>query len=352
MSVKKDCYSPLKIFHHREQIDALRAGLRPDLLHCQLILTNRCNERCNFCAYRAKGYSSSEQFVEADEIPTDKALEIVDDFARLGIKAVELTGGGEPTIHPNFAQICKQLYYHGIQFGVVSNGSNWPKEVFNALGWASWVRVSMDCGRPSTYATIRNSSQQTYHRVRENIRRLKAQNNLVLGVGFVVTKDNWPEIVEAAKNAKEDGVDNFRISAVFQNDGEHYFREFYNQAKVLCKQAKELETDKFTVFDLFGDRIEDLHQQSPSDSFCPIQHLVTYIGADLVVYRCCVLAYNERGALASIKDKSFYDVWQSQYLGWALTSFDARHCPHCMFNAKNATIRYAVNPNPDHVNFL
>lgn len=352
MSIPKDCYSPLKIFHHRKQIDALRNGERPNLLHVQIILTNRCNQHCSFCAYRSKGYSSSEQFVVQDEISIDKALEIVDDCARLGVKAVELTGGGEPTIHPGFVQVCERLYGCGIQYGVVSNGTRWSEDIIEALSWASWVRVSIDSGRSSTYTTIRHSSQEVFHRVHSNVRRLKARSGPTVGIGFVVTKDNWPEIFEAAKAAKENGVDNFRISAVFQNDGVHYFREFYNQAKALCKHAKNLEDEKFTVFDLFGDRIEDLRQQSPPDPFCPIQHLVTYIGADLNVYRCCVLAYNEHGLLGSVKDKSFYDLWQSVSTGIKLTLFDATECPHCMFNNKNATIRYAVNPSPDHVNFL
>ncbi len=348
----KDCYSPLKIFHHREQIDALRHGERPDLIHVQLILTNKCNEHCNFCAYRCKGYSSSEEFDGHDSIPLDKALEIVKDCSRLGVKAVELTGGGEPTIYPGFDKVCQSLAGYGIQFGVVSNGSFWPDKVLNALWNAAWVRVSIDCAKPSTYASLRGSTGETYLKVRENLRKLKQKSSAILGVGFVVTKDNWSEILEAAIKAKEDGADNFRISAVFQNEGTSYFHGFYDEARDLCRRAKELEDDKFTVFNLFGDRIEDLRQSHPSNPFCPIQHLVTYIGADLNVYRCCVLAYNERGALASLKNQSFYEAWQSQFVGWALNSFNATSCPRCMFNKKNDTIRYAINPNPDHVNFL
>ncbi len=353
MTQVKDCYSPLKIFHHRDKIDALRNGERIDPLHVQLILTNRCNERCNFCAYRCKGYSSSEEFVEQDQIPLDKALEIVKDCSRLNVKAVELTGGGEPTIYPGFDEVCKALNGYGIQFGVVSNGSNWPGHVVNALWNAAWVRVSIDCASPATYAQIRKSSSQTYYQVRSNLRKLKeSSSNVILGVGFVVTKDNWSEILDAARYAKEDGADNFRISAVFQNEGVSYFSGFYQEASALSKQAKELEDDTFTVFNLFGDRIEDLRQRSPSHPYCPIQHLVTYIGADLTLYRCCVLAYNSKGALASLRNQSFYDVWRSQFVGWALNSLNAKTCPVCMFNKKNETIRYAINPSPDHVNFL
>ena len=76
------------------------------------------------------------------------------------------------------------------------------------------------------------------------------------------------------------------------------------------------------------------------------------IGADLNVYRCCVLAYNNRGLLGSIANQTFSELWWSEQVANMLNDFDATGCPRCMFNKKNETIRYALNPNPEHVNFL
>jgi hypothetical protein len=174
----------------------------------------------------------------------------------------------------------------------------------------------------------------------------------VLGVGFVVTKDNWPEIYEAALNALEDGAANFRISATFQTEGADYFSLFYGKARDLCLAAKSLETNDFTIFNLFGDRIDDLKQQSPSNPFCPLQQLVTYIGADLWVYRCCVLAYNEAGRLGSLENKTFQEFWESPEVAYKLAEFNAMDCPLCMHNKKNEVIRYAASNEPQHVNFL
>lgn len=352
MTKAKDSYSPLKIFHHRDRIDALRRGDRPQLLHAQLILTNRCNQCCSFCAYRSNGYPSCSDFKDQNEISTDKALEIVSDCRRLGVGAIELTGGGEPTIHPGFVEVCQHIRTLGMEYAVVSNGSRWTDETFLALQWASWVRISIDSGRPSTYTAIRRSAPEVFHKVHSNIRRLVAIDGPVIGIGFVVTKDNWLEITEAANQALQDGVDNFRISAAFTPEGAEYFRPFYFSARELCAQAKTLETDEFKVFNLFGDRIEDLKQRSPTDPFCPIQQLVTYIGADLDVYRCCVLAYSRAGRIGSLDGKSLYELWNSPELAFKLIDFNAMNCPMCMFNSKNATIRYAINPDPQHANFL
>lgn len=352
-----DCYSPLKIFHHRGRLDALRLGERPDLLHVQLVLTNRCNQDCNFCAYRSHGYSSSEEFRAQDQMSTKDALQVVESCRALGVGAVEITGGGEPTLHPGLPDVCTALRDYGIDYSIVTNGSRASDEVFQALSGAKWVRFSLDAGRASTYAAIRRTQSSAMERARENIRTLwrmrEDRSDPVIGVGFTVTEDNWHEVLMAAVNAKGDGADNFRVSAVFQNGGADYFRDFYEEARLLCRETEQLGDKTFRVFNMFGERIDDLLQRSPSETFCPIQHLVTYVGADLNVYRCCVYAYNERGLLGSLLNgRSLQDLWLSDEVGQKLWDLDARECSHCMFNRKNTTIRYALCESPTHVSFL
>jgi len=353
--MRRDYYSPLKVFHHRNCVDALARGERPKLVHVQIMPTNRCNQNCSFCAYRSHGYSSSEDFRAVDEIPLDKLTEIVSDCKRLGVRAIEITGGGEPTVHKDFPTLCRHIDGEGLDYAVVTNGAALSPETVDALTGARWVRFSLDAGRAETYAAIRRSKPETFDRVRGTIYQLASRTknkDPVIGVGFVVTRDNWTEVLQAAENAREDGVDNFRISAVFQNEGVAYFEPFYNRARELCAEAKKLQNGSFTVFNLFGDRVDDLAQRSPDQSFCGIQHLATLVCADQNVYRCCVLAYNQRGFLGSLKGQTFYDLWLSQNIGDLLRDFDARRCPRCMFNNKNRTIAYAINPNPPHANFL
>ena len=73
----KDEYSSFKIVHHPEVIAALKQ--KQDIVPTQVhfIPTNKCNQNCNFCAYRMEGYSSAQTFTPVDEIPTSKALELI-----------------------------------------------------------------------------------------------------------------------------------------------------------------------------------------------------------------------------------------------------------------------------------
>jgi len=351
-----DAYSNLKVFHHQPRIQALRDGAHPAPVHVQIIPTNVCNQRCRFCSYRCPGYASNETFDARQSIPFPKLAEIVSDCEEMGVRAIELTGGGEPTCHPDFLRLCESILAAEIDLGLVTNGSKWSDKHASALSRAKWIRFSVDAGRAGTYAMIRRVRSSGYDKVREAVRQQHAARiaeiDQLIGVGFVVTKDNWSEVVQATERARDDGADNFRISAVFQNDGARYFDSFGMEAAKLCHEARQLATDRFHVFDLFSDRVHDLVNGRPEYRFCGCQHFVTYIGADQNVYRCCVIAYNRDGLLGSVRDMPFRELWNSTELRNALTLFDARACPRCMFNGKNEVIRYALEAHPRHVNFI
>jgi MoaA/NifB/PqqE/SkfB family radical SAM enzyme len=342
-----DYYSPLKIFHHREWLDKLRAGVDPPPIFVQLVPTNRCNQDCHFCAYRMSGYSSNERFQERDQLDWDKLKEIVQDCKDMGVKAIELTGGGEPLVHKNFLDLCKLILDSGIDLGLVTNGSVWSDRHTEILSKALWVRFSVDAGSLDTYANMRGSTRATYLRVRDAISSIP-KDGPVVGVGFVINHENYKEIEEAADAAFADGADNIRFSAVFQNEGTKYFDRFIAEATASCNRVVEkYRSTRMKVFNLFLDRIGDLGHGPPDYTFCGFQQASTYIGADSNIYRCCVLAYSQRGMLGCILVRRFADVWKSL----DFSTFDAHGCPRCMFNAKNRTIAYALNPNPAHVNF-
>lgn len=363
-------YSSEKIFHHRDKIDQLKSDQQTVPLQVHLIISDLCNQDCKFCAYRMSGYTTNELFKivhpESGEInnnpnrkiPYEKCIEILDDCKEMGVKAIQITGGGEPSVHPDHTRIYQAVLDRGMELALVSNGVIFKEETIPILLKASWVRFSVDAGNPKSYTRIRNVSGKHYERVWKNVsslaeRKRETKSNVTIGMGFVVTDDNWTEIEDFVILAKNAGVDNVRISAVFQPDNEKYFSQFFDQASELCRKTKEKHENKdFTIFNNFGERYGDLVQASPDYSFCGYQQLVTYIGGDLNVYRCCVTAYNKQGLIGSITDKRFKELWESEEKRKNFESFDAKSCERCMFNNKNKTILYAINSSPQHVNFI
>lgn len=360
-------YAGDKSLWHLDRLLVLQEGRQPAPVHVQMIISDLCSQDCSFCAYRKEGYSANQLFavVEADGVRNnnpnrmlsiEKAREILDDCKAIGVKAIQFTGGGEPTVHPHHHDIFQYALDLDLEIALVTHGALLRVQTIELLARATWARVSLDAGTPETYEAIRRVSHRQFHAAIKTIGRLcEARDSngspLVVGVGFVATKENWREVGLAAEIARNCGADNFRISAVFQGDGDRYFQDFAVEADELCKQAELLSTDRFKVVNMFGNRLADLHQGAPDYSFCGYQNFTTYVGADLNVYRCCTQAYNERGLIGSLKDQTFRQLWESQAKRDDFASFDARGCSLCQFNDRNRVLIKTLR-KPSHENFV
>ncbi len=368
-SAENEEYSPFKAAWHLDRIEALRRGEHVAPVHIHFVPSDLCNQDCGFCAYRWSGYSSNELFNDADgghnpnrRIPTPKALEMIDDFAEMGVKAIEFTGGGEPTAHPDIAKLVEHALVRGLEVAMVSNGvlvrRKLPAELAAAL---SWWRISIDAADPKTYAAMRRVPEGHFTAARETVEwlaKLKQgapNGGPTLGMGFAVTRENYKEIREGARLARELGADNVRFSALFNPEGPAYYAGIYEEARDACKAAvTELHKPPgFRVFARFGEKVDDLVVGNPDYQFCGYERLVTYVGGDQNVYRCCVYSYNNHGFLGTVADKRFKDMWFSEDVRQKLDTFDARSCERCQFNDRNRFIDYLVRPaGPRHSSFV
>lgn len=353
-------YALGKIFEHVDRLRILKKGGQPAPVHLHLVLSDACNHNCNFCAYRQEGYTTSQLFDPGRFIPTEKVIEILEDAARMGMRAVQFTGGGEPTMHKDCALIIRIAQALGLETSLVTNGALMNKAVRTVLMQSHWVRISLDAGTKETYAHIRGlKNEQAFDDVLDNVRHLVglrdaiAGSPLYIGIGFVVTHDNWREIPQAVELARSIGVDSIRFSAVFTIEGDRYFAEFGDEAARLCSEAQKHSTSRFPVIDNFTERRNDLKVGHPDFGRCHYQHFTTYIGADLNVYACCCIAYNNMGLIGSLKEQRFADFWYSRQKQEFMDNFDARRCPRCQFISRNREMAAVIENLPElHWNFV
>lgn len=339
-----NAYSHLKPFRHPDILHSIQTGSPARPAHVELILADACQQHCSFCAYRLPGYASNQLFNDKNMMDLWKALEIVQDCKDIGVQAVQFTGGGEPTLHRGFPQVFSTVIDNGMKAGLVSNGVRIDVALADILAKAAWVRISLDASTEETYCKIRRVHSSHWQKAQAAIVNLKAAGCPQVGVGFVVTPDNWTEILGAAELAKSLGADNFRISAMFSNEDERLFATFHKSAALLAQAAEELSDARFTVYNRFSDRLDDLRLGKPSERLCGYQFFTTYIGADLNVYRCCGYAYNRHGLIGSLRDRRFRDFWLSEERINNQLSFDGRGCERCQFRRQNEAIQYSVQP--------
>jgi radical SAM protein with 4Fe4S-binding SPASM domain len=291
-------------------------------------------------------------------MPTERALSLLEEMKEAGVLAVQFTGGGEPTVHKDHERIFEKALSLGLKASLVSNGLKWgSKLIGEILPQFSWVRVSVDAGNADSYARIRRTSALNWQHIWDNIRDLSwALDELgadtIFGLGFVVTPYSWEEIPEFTELAAKSGADNVRFTAMFSTADDEPFLDIYEEIVDQINEAREShQSDTFTVHDNFGTRFDDLKQHSPDYSFCSHQYYTTYIGGDLNVYRCCVLAYNERGKVGSVSDENFGEFWASDERKADMEAMKASECDRCQFNEKNRAVNYLMDDEPPHKEF-
>ncbi|WP_164102536.1 radical SAM protein [Candidatus Laterigemmans baculatus] len=364
VTAAKTAYSPLKVLHHPAQLASAGGGAVAPPVHVQLIISDLCNHNCSFCAHRMDGYINNETFSKGVRlaakgtnnpvrmIPLPKCEEIVDDAAEMGVRAFQISGGGEPTVHPHHVDIFERVLDRGLDLALVTNGQILKDRAVEHLQRATWVRVSVDAGRAETYASVREVSAAVFDRVWGNIARLAAlSDGPEVGVGFVVTRENWREIGEFFARAADSGADNVRLSAFFQDHGVDYYRDIFDELRSSIDDARrQHESESFRIYDNFGDRYDDMRVGFPDYQHCGYQYFTTYIGADLKLYRCCNLSYSGRGVVGDLAGTRFRDLWAAA--AGRRRDFDpSQNCPRCRFNKINETIQYATGSGGRHANF-
>lgn len=342
--------SNLKAAWHLDKIAQLREGKDIVPTHLQLIISDLCNQDCHFCAYRMEGGFSTERFPDEQGnknpkrfIPTKKALEILEDAAEMGVGAVEFTGGGEPTVHPDWEEIISFAQSQGMKTGLVTNGIRLKDSPI--LEKLTWLRISVDAGRQETYERVRN--HKGWAKVLKALELAGELHFPLVGMGFVVTQENWHEISEAAYLCKQFKIPYLRISAMFSHLGAQYYAGIETFIRGEIERAKVYEDSTFKIVNFFEDRVHDLELASPDYKFCGEQQFVLYIGGDQKVYTCCTNAYTKKGEIGDLSTRSFSD-WMMNTRRY---DFDARKCHHCQFNEKNRVINYLLG-TPPHVEFV
>lgn len=120
----------------------------------EFMLTNYCNNKCGYCRYNheAGQYMNFETFKKA-----------IDKLVKMGVEAVVITGGGEPTVSPDFDKITQYLEAENIPYGINTN-LNLYKEIK-----PTYLKVSLDATNHDEYKSIRGVD--AYERVIKNINR-------------------------------------------------------------------------------------------------------------------------------------------------------------------------------------
>jgi MoaA/NifB/PqqE/SkfB family radical SAM enzyme len=348
-------FSASKLLKHLDRIVELQStgDTRPVMVGVDL--TNVCNHRCPMCN-GAPGALTSDR--SSLSLATLEGL--AKDFNTLGVKAVALGGGGDPSVHPQVAEILRLFKSYGLETAMFTNGQLMRESFLDAVvDCCSWIRISLDADGPEMFKATHGMDGGDWDKVLVNTRNLverraRRGSPIVIGASFLIGSHTRSGIYGAAAVARELGVDYIRMRPYFTWNGDLPFdRAEAEEVLAELERAMTLSTDKFIV-SYPKARTEWVSGSTgrPTYKKCRIHHFITEVNADGKVHLCCHTKYNSKYILGDLYEKSFIDMWHSEQRKQVYRNIDFNDCAiPCKMSAHNEILEMIDGPVM-HPNFL
>lgn len=126
----------IKWWRHQEAMESYRASTGRTVISTHISPEGACNLKCPYCSVTHRDTHS--------RISPGTILDYVDRLQSRGLKAVILTGGGEPTAYPDFNTLVAFLRFSGLRVALITNGTLAHKVDETIWPVFDWIRVSVN----------------------------------------------------------------------------------------------------------------------------------------------------------------------------------------------------------------
>lgn len=256
-----------------------------------IFLNSACNNKCPYCTYarykqRGSSYMTFEAFKDNITI-----------LLANGVKGVILTGGGEPTISPDFDKITAYLEAESIPYGINTNFN-----VFKAIK-PNYLKISLDGYDRESYQKARGVDK--YDTVISNIKEYliyKHSSKLKTSVGIQTVATNIEDVVRFYEAHKGLDVDYFNIRPMESTCGE-YYQDIRNEMErtIILDYLKEINKQDSRVCINYK-----WHEVRTQFDKCYANFSQIAINENSEVMYCCHKPYEIIGKLTDV------DIWEKR----------------------------------------
>ena len=155
-----------KFWRHPDQMISFLHGTGKTVISTHISLTGECNLNCSYCSVSKRK--------KHEQLDVETIVNYISKLIPRGLKSVIFTGGGEPTIHPDWNEIVTKLRLFNLKFGLITNGvglENRNLEIFD------WIRISVNY--PS-YSKLMS----------QDVPRFNMKPNCTMGLSLIYTGKN------------------------------------------------------------------------------------------------------------------------------------------------------------------
>ena len=138
-----------KLSYHYDRVEAWENGEKIAPVSVDMALTRACGAMCSFC------YAMVQESQERTNIKEKEALNLLDDFAEIGVKGVSLISDGESTLSKSYVPFIQHAKKVGVDIANATNGWEWGEDkVEQVLPFLKWVKFTVAAGTPESYSKI------------------------------------------------------------------------------------------------------------------------------------------------------------------------------------------------------
>ncbi len=297
--------------------------------HLEIDWVDRCNARCFFC--------NSEGIHNGQIAPWEIVRNWIDGTPDL--RSIRLAGGGEPTLHPNLADLLTLLGQRGVALdNLTTNGTALTGHVIDALAKTrvNEILVSMNYPTGDTYEQHMGLPARIFDQLLKNLQNLREArkngtrlNRLILQ--FFIHKPTVGLIRDSYALAQELGADVITYREISGVEESHNFtssevpaiteafreiiRDDWQARKIEChlhshgmdRQVSQIYQE---LSKEFGAHLSDSGNVNVESRYCYIPWYSMTIVGNQAVYPCCFfLLGGEEKSLGKLENRSIAEMW-------------------------------------------
>ncbi|WP_436757654.1 radical SAM protein [Streptosporangium sp. V21-05] len=344
-------HAPDKVLAHEDLLRKFVNGETFRPVHMRIGIMGACNMRCNFCNFHSPNEENFyDLFSFKDAIPTDKSVKLMREFAESGGRAVTFCGSGECTIHRGYAEICNSGHAAGLRIGLITNGSRLHRDDIAdcVVNTHTWVRIGLNAGTEATFNEITRDREQTFKSFLGSVRRLRenaVDPDFRIGFNFVITMQNYREISEAARIARDSGAHYVRFEPEFYSGmGHETIEEVMAEVSASLADVSSLSSEEFEVSVPKLDRgpMDQVESVEGDFDHCHYSRFVTAVGADGHLYPCPQVHLNSRYRIGNVLQDGYLNVLEGGPRAEWESSNPLRTdlCKSCFYRPQNELLEW------------
>jgi len=273
----------------------------------QVAPTEYCSLRCSFCSVANRKNKHVFKY--------ENLIEATANFIKLGVKTVEITGGGDPLCYPKLNQYIKWLASQGMKIGMITNSVGLNRVLTaDSLDVLSWLRISAN--------------------VLDYKDKIEIPKNFKGTLGFSYV---WADEQDHLPQLK-------RIRDIAINNNVAYVRLVPNCLATI-EQQKKNNLFLADVAKAISPPVFFQKKEFKSPSNCYWGYVKPFLYCDEYVYPCSSTVLNpdaDKQFNSSYRWCHYTDVL-SVWTRKIQSIVDTTRCSHCVFHDQNMMLDYALN---------